>query len=211
MIDFYIGKFFDHLRKLNLWDNTIVIFSSDHGEYAGQFKCFYKGLPYEGSTHVPLIIRNPFIKESIGKCVKQSVSNMDIFKTCADIAQADLGEYRCDSRSLEPLFSTENEEEWNDKSFFCDGESCHIVSGHYKLMKSPLEQSPDAVYEFYDLDERPLEKSDLIDSEEHSGLLEKMKKELDSWAEFQLKKRRKIPTMKERKSSSMSFMKEKNT
>lgn len=57
-VDYEIGRLRDALFSQGLdYSNTIIVFVSDHGELLGDHATFRKSLPYEGSAHVPLIIR----------------------------------------------------------------------------------------------------------------------------------------------------------
>lgn len=55
-IDLQINRFVETLAELDLLDNTIIAFTSDHGEMMGDHRMFRKAVPYEGSARVPLII-----------------------------------------------------------------------------------------------------------------------------------------------------------
>ena len=54
-IDYEMGQILDALREKELLDNTIIIFSSDHGDYLGDHDFIGKGTFFESSIHVPLI------------------------------------------------------------------------------------------------------------------------------------------------------------
>ena len=54
-----VGQLLDKLDETGLRDNTLVIYSSDHGEMAGEHGCWWKSNYYEGSVGVPLIARLP--------------------------------------------------------------------------------------------------------------------------------------------------------
>jgi arylsulfatase A-like enzyme len=58
-VDQHCGRIFDHLRKSGVIDKTLVIFTSDHGEMLGEHWCWGKGGWFDGSNHIPLIIRDP--------------------------------------------------------------------------------------------------------------------------------------------------------
>jgi len=85
MIDYQIGLILDELTHLGLDKNTVVIFTSDHGDtlgcHGGQFD---KGpYMYEETYQVPLIVRVPDITR--GERNDALVMNMDIFSTVLDI------------------------------------------------------------------------------------------------------------------------------
>ena len=58
-VDAELGKLFDRMKALGLWDNTLVIFTSDHGEQMGDHWLMGKGGYFDQSYHVPMIIRDP--------------------------------------------------------------------------------------------------------------------------------------------------------
>jgi arylsulfatase A-like enzyme len=56
-LDFQIGKIVYRLHRMGLFENTTIIFSSDHGEMLGDHHMTRKSSALEGSAHVPLIVR----------------------------------------------------------------------------------------------------------------------------------------------------------
>jgi arylsulfatase len=58
-IDHQINRFLEMLREFGLHENTYVCFLSDHGEMMGDHYLFRKGVPYQGSAHVPMILKGP--------------------------------------------------------------------------------------------------------------------------------------------------------
>ena len=85
LIDRHYGRIIDALDAMGLWENTIVIFNSDHGEMLGDHGLTHKGCRfYEGITHVPLIISLPgtFRQNAVyGGLVEQT----DLAPTIADL------------------------------------------------------------------------------------------------------------------------------
>jgi len=58
-IDDWVGKILDKVDELGLADNTMVIFTSDHGEMLGAHGMREKNVFYEESSHIPLLMRFP--------------------------------------------------------------------------------------------------------------------------------------------------------
>ncbi|EGV98401.1 Arylsulfatase K [Cricetulus griseus] len=73
------GEIILTLRKLDLLQKTIVIYTSDHGEMAMEHRQFYKMSMYEASAHVPLLMMGPGIKVNVQ--VPNFVSLVDIYPT----------------------------------------------------------------------------------------------------------------------------------
>lgn len=67
------------LRETGLLDNTVVIFTADHGELAMEHRQFYKMSMFEGSSHVPLLVTGPGLMS--GLQVNELVSLVDLYPT----------------------------------------------------------------------------------------------------------------------------------
>lgn len=83
-IDHQINRFLENLTDYGLSENTVVCFTSDHGELLGDHDLFRKSLPYEGSARVPLVFSGPGVP-------KHGVSRVpaelrDIMPTLLDLA-----------------------------------------------------------------------------------------------------------------------------
>ena len=86
-IDGLVGHLRDKLKALNLHENTIIVFTSDHGLFMGQYGLGGKALCYETVTHVPMIIYNPITENNTR--LKQSnalVQTIDIAPTLLSYA-----------------------------------------------------------------------------------------------------------------------------
>jgi len=114
-VDEQVGKILDALENSPLKENTIVVFTSDHGWQMGEKGHLFKNSPWEESARVPLIIRTPNTKP--GLKVKQPVSLIDLFPTLTDLCDlkgtnklnnngGDLGGF-----SLKPLLA--GKKSWN--------------------------------------------------------------------------------------------------
>lgn len=83
-VDQEIGKIVDAIDAAGLWENTVVIFSSDHGDGVGAHRWNQKSALYEEVVNVPLIVTLPGRKHA-GKVMPQLISNgVDFFATICD-------------------------------------------------------------------------------------------------------------------------------
>ncbi|XP_068460899.1 arylsulfatase K [Clinocottus analis] len=82
--DTMLGQVISALRETGLLDNTVVIFTADHGELAMEHRQFYKMSMFEGSSHVPLMVMGPGLMS--GLQVNELVSLVDLYPTVLDIA-----------------------------------------------------------------------------------------------------------------------------
>ena len=96
-IDDWVGKILEKLAKLGLEENTLVIFTSDHGDMLGAHAMREKNVFYEESAHIPLMIRFPG-RIRPATTVDGYVSNIDLFATINDYLQ--MPDYPTDGQSL---------------------------------------------------------------------------------------------------------------
>ncbi|MBT3379604.1 MAG: sulfatase-like hydrolase/transferase [Lentisphaerae bacterium] len=177
MIDHYLGRLFEALKQEGLWDNTIVIFTADHGDYMGQFRRFFKGGGgYEGSTHVPLIIRDPRNKQRGRRC-SRNVSGMDLFRTCLVAAGAAVPP-DTDARDLTPLVGGQGDG-WDNTVLWKANDESMIVRDRHKLMRAA--RNGTVHYEFYDLGQDPWEAVNRAEDPLFAAQIREMRAELDAW------------------------------
>ncbi len=93
-IDYALGLLFGHMKKLGLLDNTWIIFTSDHGEMLGDHFMGSKITSFEGSAHIPMLVRPPAPLESarelLGTRCDRIVTLADILPTCLSLAGVEV-------------------------------------------------------------------------------------------------------------------------
>ena len=83
-LDQLIGDLLAILERDGFLDNTIIVYTTDHGEMAGEHGQWWKGIYYEGASRVPLIVLDRGHRESLGVRVTAPVELIDLFPTlCA--------------------------------------------------------------------------------------------------------------------------------
>ena len=89
-IDAGLGRLFARLHELQLLENTWIIFTADHGEMLDDHHLGSKLVHFEGSAHIPMIVRPPApawpVPETAGTQCDRLVSLADIMPTCLSIA-----------------------------------------------------------------------------------------------------------------------------
>lgn len=98
-VDANLGRLFDYLKGKGLWDNTLIVFTSDHGEQIGDHHLLGKMGYFDQSYHIPLIIRDPEATKTRGKTMTGFTENIDIMPTLLEYLDQPLPN-QCDGASL---------------------------------------------------------------------------------------------------------------
>ncbi len=154
-IDRWIGLYEERLEERGELDDTIVIYTSDHGEMLGDHDYWGKGLPHEASWRVPMVMAGPGI--AAGTRSDALVTNMDLAATSLDYAETAVPE-EMQSRSLRPLLDAgAGEHREHIRSALKTGKAAsgrfRVVQDHrYKLVDGFLEEK-----ELYEVEADPWE------------------------------------------------------
>ncbi|NLS78549.1 MAG: sulfatase-like hydrolase/transferase, partial [Chloroflexi bacterium] len=119
-LDEVIGDLLLRLEASGLLENTVIVYSTDHGEMAGEHGAWWKNGWYEGCTRVPLIVSLPEQRrgESPATRCQMPVGLVDLFPTLCALAGAEApGEL--DGRDLSPALCGGHLDP--DRPVFCDG------------------------------------------------------------------------------------------
>jgi arylsulfatase A-like enzyme len=88
-LDHAIGRVLDMLDERGLADDTLVIVTSDHGEFLGEHQMIFKGpFGYDSLLRVPLVLRGPGI--DAGKVATDPVGTIDLAPTMLDAAGVEV-------------------------------------------------------------------------------------------------------------------------
>ena len=165
LIDHNVGRILTALNDLGLADDTLVIYTTDHGDMLGNHGLYLKGpTPYEDLMRVTLVARGPGVAE--GRVVAEPVSTLDLASTfydCAGTAQPQ----EIQSRSLKRLLAGESEprdvahSEWHVHPSRC-GVWLKLRTVRTKAHKCTFELESGAG-ELYDLVNDPGEMVNLFD------------------------------------------------
>lgn len=101
-LDEHLGRLFDKLKDRHLYDRTMIVFTADHGECLGEHDIFFNHRTlYEGTLHVPLIIKDPSWNRK-RKRITHLTNHVDILPTILDLLSLPLPD-KIRGKSLVPL------------------------------------------------------------------------------------------------------------
>ncbi len=112
-VDHQLGRVWQALERLGLWDDTWIAVTSDHGEDFGDHGLIGKSGFFEGSYHVLGIVRDPSQCASHGTVVTRFTENVDLFPTLCDALGIDTP-VQCDGLPLTPFLRGESPPWWRD-------------------------------------------------------------------------------------------------
>ncbi|HXV11037.1 MAG TPA: sulfatase/phosphatase domain-containing protein, partial [Burkholderiales bacterium] len=177
LIDHNVGRILEALATLGYADDTLVIYSTDHGDMLGNHGLYLKGpTPYEDLMRVTLIARGPSVAKN--KVVGEPVSTLDIAATVYDRAGVPAPQ-ELQGRSLAGLLAGRSEtrdaawSEWHVHPSRC-GVALQLRTVRTKTYKCTFELGSGAG-ELYDLRNDPVEMNNLFDDPGYA----KVRKELE--------------------------------
>lgn len=187
-IDNEVGRVIDHLHATGQLENTLIVYTSDHGHMNGHHGLWCKGNAtapvnfYDESILVPLLLSWP-AKLPAGVVRDQQVDHCDLFWTVLDAAGAQIddktrAEIQSPGESYLPLLAGESNE-WRDAFFGEYGNARCIRTAKHKLVVRYPGPNGHFADELYDLQKDPRETTDLIDDPAYADVQAELRKRLD--------------------------------
>jgi arylsulfatase A-like enzyme len=178
MVDDGVGQIMAALDRLGITENTLLIFTSDHGLSVGHHGFWGHGAAtfpanlHRAAHSVPLLVRHaPSVPP--GKRSAVMVSNMDVFSTVLDYTDlpGDQGDMAVPSRSLRPLL-TGNPDDWGEDAVYSEQEETRVLRtpkwAYFKRFgNAPNHPIGD---ELYDVELDPRETTNLADDPGFAGI-----------------------------------------
>ncbi|MEM8859615.1 MAG: sulfatase-like hydrolase/transferase [Chloroflexota bacterium] len=115
-IDDHIGRLFSWLDDRNQLEDTVIVFTSDHGDYLGDHWLSEKDFFHEEAIRVPLIVCDPSPEADSTRGTDESrfIELVDLAATFLDIAGGDPQPHKLEGHSLRPLLNGEEPEVWRN-------------------------------------------------------------------------------------------------
>jgi choline-sulfatase len=174
-LDDRVGEVLDALEATGLADDTVVLFTADHGEMLGERGLWYKMSFFDGAARVPLIAAGPGVAQGRHAA---PVSQLDLAPTLADLAGVDVADADLEGTSLVAALRGERGAgpPWVVGEYLAEGvraPSVMLRRGRHKLIRTPGD--PD---QLYDLAADPRELRNLADDPAHEAVAAEMDAEV---------------------------------
>ncbi len=164
--DAHVGELLDMLDEFNLTKNTVIIFTSDHGEGNACHKLQYKNYLYEESARVPFFLIDPNSNQQDIKNKTHLINNgLDILPTVCDYANI-AKPVHCKGESIRQFANSANPN-WRKYTVIESRYGRAVVSEKYKY--TIYSESPKYPEQFFDLEKDPLEINNIADSAEYKN------------------------------------------
>ena len=193
--DDQLGRLLDHLEATGRMQDTMIVLTSDHGDYLGDHWLGEKDLFHEASVKVPLIIYDPRVEAGAtrGTTCDALVESIDLAATFVEVAGGSVPDHILEGRSLMPWLRGEapdwrkyviSEYDYSSTPQAAklgvaprDARLFMVYDGRYKMMHAEGGMRP----MLFDLHEDPEEFHDLAKGSKHNEIIDKLYLDLRHW------------------------------
>lgn len=187
LVDDNVGRLLAALEQKGEPNNTLVIFTADHGNMLGDHNKWFKGVMYEGSSRIPLLIKAPANSPyaatfNRGRVVPEIVENIDVMPTLLEMVGRPLpGDPGFQGRSMVRLVAGE-EPTWKNIAH-CERLTSMVRTAQYKLISNGGRRGAGGGdFELYDLAADPQETRNLAGDPAHAAVQRELQAKLEAWA-----------------------------
>ena len=181
-IDEQIGRILEVLEKRGMLDNTLILYTADHGDMLGDHHLWRKTYGYEPSARIPMLVRWPdnMLSADRGQVRAEPVELRDILPTFLDTAGVDHDPTDFDGRSMLDLLrgKTEGWREYIDLEhgtcYAKENSWTGLTDGRIKY----LYYAPDGRQQLFDLERDPRETRDLSSVAEYREVLQQWRRRM---------------------------------
>ncbi len=191
-LDAHLGRLFEHMEARGLMQDTLIVFTADHGDYLGDHWLGEKELFHDTVQKVPFIVVDPRREADAtrGRVEERFVEAVDVVPTILDALGLAQPTHRVEGRSLQPLLHGEAAPDW--RGFVYSELDYSFKQARLLVGKGPQQARAfsirtgrwryvywlDAPEQLYDLQADPQEFQDLGRSASHAGVRETLRQQL---------------------------------
>lgn len=175
-MDHHIGRILSALRESGRDQNTVIIFTSDHGLALGSHGLMGKQNMYEHTIGVPFIIAGPGIPQ--GQCTDAQIYLRDMYPTTCELAGIAIPE-TVQAKSFASVIRGQTDSIYPAVFGYYHDVQRMIRTDRWKLIRYPKIDR----YQLFDLHNDPHEQRDLSELAEHQATVTKLSREMEDWFE----------------------------
>lgn len=184
MIDDGVGRILEALRWRGLEDDTIIVFTSDHGELLGDHGLLHKGPPpYRQLREVPLIFKGPGIPS--GQVNSSLTSHIDLMPSLLDFVGIDAKNSRFDGQTLKPLFNGQSDcfREYVFSEYHPRSRATQLYNQTVRSKKWRFSIYPENPMwgELFDLEQDPFEHANLFSEPEYTTIIRELEQNINQF------------------------------
>ena len=194
-IDDHLGRLLRYLEERDLMERTLIVFTSDHGDYLGDHWLGEKDLFHDCSARIPMIVCDPSSRADAtrGSADDRFVEAVDLLPTFVEFAGGEVRTERVEGRSLLGILRGEEEPGWRDFAVseidFSDRGPRTLLGVHPWECRAHMLRTNRWKYilherfrpQLFDLDGDPLELVDLGDAPGYENVRREMHDRLFTW------------------------------
>jgi len=178
MVDEKVGQVLTALKDARLEENTLVVFTSDHGDMDGAHKLQHKSLPYEESARIPFIMSfKGKLKAGVVDDQHLISNGLDLLPTLCDYAGIEAPKGLAGA-SIRPLAEGQRVQHWRD-SLVVECQHCRML--RTDRFKYAIYDSGKNREQLIDLSNDPGEMLNLVHRAEHRDILNRHRRLLRAW------------------------------
>ena len=184
-MDQQVGRLLNTLEELNLRDETIVIFMSDHGYNLGEHDCWSKISLWEGSVRVPLIISAPGFDKTYGTTSNSIIELIDLYPTLTELCGYKKNQpHILQGKSLVPFLKDNNliDNKANAYTVSYGGSAASLKSGKWRYNRWG-EGTNNNNEQLYDHEADPEEFVNLVTNSKYRDVLNEMRRRFEKTQE----------------------------
>jgi arylsulfatase A-like enzyme len=171
-VDYYVGELIAQLERLHLLDDTIVVFTSDHGEYLGDHLRYQKGYPGEDCiSRVPCIMHWPRGIKQPGRTFEGIVEAVDVIPTLLE----------CVGIQIPPSMQGESMRELLNHDRFTGKQEAIMEFHGWKNLRTKSHRylcEANGSESLYDLERDPMQYHNVVDHQDYQEIVQDMRKRL---------------------------------
>lgn len=172
-LDYNVGRLVQHLEELGISEETIVVFTSDHGDMMYSHRAIQKNYPWEESINIPFILRYSNIVES-GRSTMRPFNTVDIMPTILELMGIDVPDY-VEGSSFAPMLLGREQQSPEAAYIMCAWPWIIPEWRGIRTERYTYIESPEGPLMLYDNEKDPFQLRNVIEEKEYAQIRKELR------------------------------------